>query len=521
MNNNRIRKSINTGDYERVKLYKIICSLIKDFFKKIDLNYTYSVFIAECGFSDLLTEEELSKILFISYSNLENTNEENFLAHITKQILSAKDKSSISTQASESDFSGFSEISENSKFKGLSSSKAIDAKFKEVDEKYFRLILLENGKSLTNTNNNMNFNYSNIFDNLMPAKSIEEKMIKYQREVEAKYKAELDRELIRMKDIEMSNIRIEENKKYLKKLEEIRNEYEEEYNQRYENLKKRENDFNMKITNKEKELEVSQYETRQKYLNQIEGLKLKQEELKVKYENDFNLLCIKQEKILFKERDLESMKENTSRKIQEEIEMFKNEFTKNFEAEKSDLHKQKLKAQELEYKSNLRNEQFEKLDKENKIFYEESKHMKDDIRKLEEINKDYKNELQVLRDELKILSSNEKRNHDYANSKIAENESLRTENKILRENMTSLKQMNEDRKNDQGAIVDDLKIQIKENTKQFNRIKEDLETENIKLRREFSDLKNQCKQNEKDNKSKNKIIAVEIFYLFVFFKIIF
>lgn len=507
INNNLIRKTINNGDYERIKLYKIISSLIKDFFKKADLNYTFSVFIAECGFQDLLTEEELSKSLNISYTNLDNLGEENFLAYLTKQLLCAKDKSSISTQASESDFNALVETGEFSRFKGLSTAKTIEAKFKEVDEKYFKLTMLENSKNLSNNANaNMNFNYSNMFDNLMPAKSIEEKMIKYQRETEAKYKSELDRELLRMKEIEISNIRIEENKKYLKKLEEIRNEYEVEYSERYESLKRREVDFNLKISNKEKELEVNQYETRQKYLNQIESLKLKQEELKIKYENDLRMLGIKQEKLSIKEKDLENLRENATRKIQEEIENFKAEYVKGFEADKAELHKQKLKAQEIEYKSNLRNEQFEKLEKDNKDLNEKLKNLKKEIKKIEELNKDYKSEIQALREELKILSSNEKRNYDQANIKSAESESLRTENKILRENIQSLKQMNEDRKNDQNIIFDDLKVQIKENTKQFNKIKEDLENDNINLRKDNSDLKEKLKSTEKMLKNKEKNI---------------
>lgn len=479
--------------------------MVKDFFKKADLSYTFSVFIAECGFQDLLTEEELSKTLNISYSNLDNVGEENFLAFITKQLLNAKDKSSISTQASESDFIGFTETAEFSKFKGLSSAKTIEAKFKEVDEKYFKLSMLESGKNnFLNNTNNMNFNYSNAFESLMPAKAIEEKMLKYQRETDAKHKIELEREILRIKEIEVSSIRIDENKKYLKKLEEIRNEYEQEYNERYETLKRREADFNLKIANKEKELEVSQYETRQKYLNQIEALKLKQEELKIKYENDLNILSIKQEKMSIKEKDLENLRENANRKIQEETENFKAEFTKAFETEKAELHKQRMKAQEIEYKSNLRNEQFEKLEKNNKEFSEEIKTFKNEIRKLDEINKDYKSEIQALREELKILAANEKRNFDQANIRTAESESLRTENKILRENMLCLKQMNEDRKNDQGVIIEDLKIQIKENTKQYCKLKEDLESENLSLRREVSDLNEKLKASEKMSKNKEK-----------------
>lgn len=490
INNNLIRKTINNGDFDRIKLYKIICSLIKDFMKKANLTYSFSVFGAESGFTDLLTEEEISKCLNITYSNLDNAKEENFLAYITKNLLNAREKNSISVQASKDDFTSEFEnnSSQASKFRGLSTAKSIEKKFKEIDEKYYKLTFLE-------TNSALDGNKNNIFQNLMPAKALEEKMLKYQRECEAKYKIELDREILRIKEIELSNIRIEENKKYLKKIEDIRDEYEEEYNSRYENLKKRESEFNIRMANKEKEFEVLNFETRQKYLTQIEALKLKQEELRIKYENDLNLLALKEEKISFKEKDLENLRQNAIKKINEEIESFKIEYQTNFESEKAEIHKQKLKSEEIQFKSKLVQEQFIKYESENKSLNEELKRIKYDIKKIDDLNKDYKEEINLLRDQLKILSANEKRNYDEACVKVTENESLRTENKILKDNIHNLQSMNNDRKNDQGVIIEDLKIQIKENTRQFNRVKEDLENENGKLRKQINELLEKIKEN--------------------------
>ena len=494
MINNSIRKTLNTGDFDKIKQYKILCSLLKDLFKKTELNYTLSVFLPECGFTDLYTEEEISKFLKISYSNLNNAGELNFLGYITKQLISSSDKIPISTQTDEIEI--FSHSLDNfSNTPGMgktTTTKSIDLKFKEIDEKYFKLSLLENSKT-------------NHLDNLLPAKTIEEKILKYQRESEAKYRVELEREILRFKEIEISNIRIEENKKYLKKIEEIRNEYEEEYFSKYESLKKRENDFNKNLVNKEKEIEVNQYENRQKYLNQIESLKLKQNELVVKYENDLNLLNFKQEKLNFKEKDLDSFKESAARKIADEIDLHKSEFLKGFALEKAEVYKIKQLAEEIMYKANLKNEQFIKLENENKIFIEDQKNYKTELKKIEEINKEYKIDIQNLREELKILAGNEKRNYDQANTKTTENESLRTENKIFKENIFNLKQMYEERRNDQGTIVEDLKIQIKENTKQFNKIKEELETENLKMKKELNDIVENYKKNfGKENKNYNQ-----------------
>jgi len=463
------------------------------------LHYTNNVFISECGFSDLFNEEELSNALNISYTNLSSISEDNFLAFLTQQKINEKDKNSISTQITEDDFyylnNSFDNNNKNSQ--NFSTSKSIEKKFREIDEKYQK-IASNNFDPNSNNNDPKNIsNAKNLFDCLMPAKSLEEKMLKYSRELEAKYKTDLDREILHLKEIELSSIRIEENKKYLKKLEEIRNEYEEEYTQKYENFRKRESDFSLKISNKEKEMEINQFETRQKYLNQIETLKLKQEELKIKYENDLNLLYIKEEKVNIKEKDLNDLREKSAKKIQDEIENFKNDFIKNFEKEKAELHKNKLHLEEIQMKANLKNEEFLRLENSNKNFIEENKLFKEDIKKLEILNREYKSDLNSLRDELRILAGNEKRNSDITNLKLTENESLKTENKILKENIFTLKQINEDRKSDQGIIIDDLRNQIKENTKQFNKLKEDLENENMKLRKEINALEM--------NKGKNMI----------------
>jgi hypothetical protein len=47
-------------------------------------------------------------------------------------------------------------------------------------------------------------------ERVMPFKSMEEKMIKYKRELDQKYKEDLESEIRRLKDFEISKIRMEE-----------------------------------------------------------------------------------------------------------------------------------------------------------------------------------------------------------------------------------------------------------------------------------------------------------------------
>jgi predicted site-specific integrase-resolvase len=47
-------------------------------------------------------------------------------------------------------------------------------------------------------------------ERVLPFKSLEERMVKYKRECEAKYREDLDNEIRRLKEFEMSKIRMEE-----------------------------------------------------------------------------------------------------------------------------------------------------------------------------------------------------------------------------------------------------------------------------------------------------------------------
>ena len=48
------------------------------------------------------------------------------------------------------------------------------------------------------------------FEKSLPFKSLEERMLKYKRECDAKYKEDLQNEIRRLKDFELSKLRMEE-----------------------------------------------------------------------------------------------------------------------------------------------------------------------------------------------------------------------------------------------------------------------------------------------------------------------
>jgi len=168
--NNAIVKTLSTSDHESVRALRLSLSLITDFMKKYNLNYTLSVFTPECGgVNDLYNDSELSHTLQISFENILKTRENSFLNLMTKKYLQV-----IQGKISYSNNVGCQTDSSNS-------STDFDQRMKDVDKKFANNVDLEK---------------------LMPAKAFEEKMMKFQKECELRMRSDLQNEVkVSHKDI--------------------------------------------------------------------------------------------------------------------------------------------------------------------------------------------------------------------------------------------------------------------------------------------------------------------------------
>jgi hypothetical protein len=66
---------------------------------------------------------------------------------------------------------------------------------------------------------------------------VENRFIKYKKEIDERYEEELKNEIERFKNNELTKMRIEENEKYSEELKKLRNDYENEYKKKMKNLK--------------------------------------------------------------------------------------------------------------------------------------------------------------------------------------------------------------------------------------------------------------------------------------------
>ena len=118
--------------------------------------------------------------------------------------------------------------------------------------------------------------------------NLEKKFVKYKEELDSRYEKELKDEIDRFKTVELSQMRIEENKKYLQRIEKLREEYQEEYNKKYEEIKKLRKELQERESNLYKEFEERNIKLKRNYEEKEKILEEKRMFLEKKYKNEKN-----------------------------------------------------------------------------------------------------------------------------------------------------------------------------------------------------------------------------------------
>ena len=119
-------------------------------------------------------------------------------------------------------------------------------------------------------------------------------MLKYKQECDARYANDLQTEIRRLKDFEVSRIRIEEAGRYRDKMEAFRQEMENLHLDKVRELKTREENAMERIRSREVELEKAACSHRAYVLKDEENMRYKESDIKKTVEME--LLVIKGEK---------------------------------------------------------------------------------------------------------------------------------------------------------------------------------------------------------------------------------
>ena len=317
--------------------------------------------------------------------------------------------------------------------------------------------------------------------------SYEEKLLQYQRDYDIKQKLELDREIQRLKQIELINIRMEEFQKYQLKLQEIREEYDQDYQKRLDNITKLEKDIQNKLNQREKDIERNEYSNRQQYQNELSRLKSIEDDLTLKYKNREEELKIKEKKLnsLIEENDY--IRQSSIKRYQEEIEQFKLEFERKREYEKQELANKKIKLEEQEYKQNLFFQKHKILEEDNDQLTKDNKELKIKMKEREEKTTASQKDNDNLRIQVASLLNSEQRLRDAINTKDLEVQHYKEEINTLKHSLETQKKFLEERKSEYGSLIDNLRKQLTENESRNEKIREEYNNEYDRLKKYYKD----------------------------------
>lgn len=311
-------------------IIKLQYTIVSDFLSKLNLNYTLDSFNSEIKSflnpTTSFTSEEMSEIININNNDL-NTSSYFFSGSLKNNYLYylITSKSNI-YKASKGVQTINSEKENNNEMNILNSNpnllEDINEKLKKIDEKYEKMPL--------------NFNLTSKQKN-----NLESKYNRFKRELNEKYNEDLQSEIERIKTMETGKVIIEQNQKYLEKIEKIRNEYENKYelkvkemNEKQKALKEKENKLEMEMIEKTKEL-LSQYQQK------IENLSKKEEAFNQKCIKELNDIKEQKKELDKKDRELFILKKDYHKELQNEIDKLKNEFKEIFKEQLRKIYNEK------------------------------------------------------------------------------------------------------------------------------------------------------------------------------------
>ena len=470
-------------------LIRLSFSLISDFLSKMNLTYSLSAFNNESKdlFSNTFikyTESEIINLLNINIMEIE---------HLKKSIsLTTKDSFSSNHGNLFSSTFLFYLLEKNSHiFKQdvecqtdsnlLNSEKKYNNNFSSIEEKLKQI----------EDKNNKKINLQEI----LSFQLTENKFKKYKEECDKRYEEQLNNEINRFKNFELSEMRIEENKKYSQKILQLREDYEKEFKEREERLKKELDELKERELQLEKEYEMKLNQDRIKIENIINILKNKENSFDIKYKNELDELKTQKENLKLKEKEINLIKEAQNSKINNEIEKFKNDYDKTMNDKKRKIE------EERENTSKERIQLNNLLNKNNNFIY-----IRDDTSlDNNDNNKEIRNEIDSLKKNINDIKNK------YSQT-ISENSELKeTINKINR-NLPIYQTYNQNNNNSTPLIENDLSNK-KEIPIEYQKMMEKNENEINALKHSIKELKKEIKNSNKNPKNYNNIEENNTLYL--------
>ena len=413
------QKTNNINNFLKDKnIYNIIklqYTIVSNYLSKMDLSHSLQTFNNEIKLifnpATPFTYEEMSQIIDIE----NNENNDDFIK--TNNSLIGNNTYLYKLINSKSNI-----FKEN---KGIQTLNLKESYINDNNDK--SLLSLESTNIRSNPNlyedineklKNIDKKYENKFsnnDNILPKKNnLEAKFNRYKKELDEKYREDLNKEIERIKTMEVSKVIIEQNQKYLEKIEKIRDEYENKYELKYKELTEKQKN----LKEKENKLQMDYIETTKELISNYQ----KKLENFYKKEDAFNQKCIKElneikeqkNELDKKDKELFNLKKDYYKELQKEIDKLKSEFKTIYKEQLQKIYNEK--EQEIEKLKNELNisKMANKLDSSLKL-------------NINKANEQCLKGLTEIKEKLKIIKSENKEKKTELNKRILPSSDLEEE----------------------------------------------------------------------------------------------
>ncbi|KAL4230641.1 oxidative DNA demethylase [Mactra antiquata] len=408
-------------------------SLVADHLSSCKYDYTYSVFLPECGIdkSKMLSNEDILQLLKISpQSRLfkkmtidhPGKSRKGFLWQLLSELCSLHSESSL-TASTQTDLIKVSTVS------------TLDEKMNVLDEL---------------------FSSKREEQYRTGATALEDKLLKFQRQLEDRFKSEMKLEVSRMKEDEVSRIRLEEKENFRRELDKARKEMERTYQAKFDALVVRERNATERLQREQEMQEKEIYNQRQSILEEIEAVRQREASMKREIEVFAREKNLGNDRTKALEQDLRRREQSITSKEREFDQRLQNEMTK---------FKVEYQAKFLERTQNIEVREATLRESEKRINEDQSKldSLKEDLRdKTARVN-----ELETLLQEARHKEVGATKHNDFLNAKLRDmadyasikdqNISFRTEIENLKMRMTEIMQMNERERIRQEDLLRELR----------------------------------------------------------------
>ncbi|RUS79294.1 hypothetical protein EGW08_012949 [Elysia chlorotica] len=437
-------------------LHRASNSLVANHLRACQYEYSLSVFLPECGLSQdkKFETSDLLKLLNISSqsrlyqrlaSHTQQDSKKGFLWQLLSEV-SSLHANSINTVGCQTDLIKMGPIT------------PLDEKLSDVDEFYSsrREEFLRTGRA-----------------------GAEERLLSFQRQLEDRYNTQLKMELARMRDAEISTIKMNEKENARKATEQARRELERVYKDKYDALVNRERNASERLQQQTEIQERETYAQRQTILEEIEAVR--QREAEVKREAEVN----EREKKLTERRVKD--KEDDLRRRELEVKQKENSFEQRLQNEMAQF-KLDQQARYIERVQNVEVREATLKEQERIVSDEKAslQQVKDQLReKTHRVN-----ELETQISEVRYSEVNANKNNEYLNAKLRDMSDYKTlkeqvilyrnELETVRTRLAEVLSMNERERGRQEELLRELRRPSPESLmlhRDLERCKEELRQE--------------------------------------------